>query len=287
MLEVLHVLVPDSRVGVLTYRDSGRSEDYLFRQVPLSRDHYRAASFVGTLAAKGGGDRDEAVYEALLETLKMKWSPVARRVIVLVGDAPPHAATEGAVLGRLRSFVSDGRSCIHAIVTSEEGALHLPKDTKAAFDKIAAAGKGMCIGFEDEELVMRQVLSLAFGHEYRRDIDQVYKLVEDKNRRIATYALDLVRGGDLKALDQELKKEPVDAEIIKAIVAQPRLEIAEHLVECMSSSTLPESGRQAAAWALKQILQVGYPLLDPERGGVLPANERKNVAELVRRKLFK
>ena len=55
----------------------------------------------------------------------------------------------------------------------------------------------------------------------------------------------------------------------------------------MSSSTLPESGRQAAAWALKQILQVGYPLLDPERGGVLPANERKNVAELVRRKLFK
>lgn len=285
MLTVLHALVPDSRIGVITYRDSGKDEDYLMRQVSLSRDHFRAAAFVQTLVAKGGGDRDEAVHEAVLMALQQRWSTGSQRVIVLVGDAPPHPATESSVISKLKAFASDGRSHVHAIVTSENGVGSVPKDTQVAFEKIAKAGRGTCIPFEDDQTVLRQVLALAFGHEYRRDLDQICKLVEERNRSIATWALDIVQRADLKAIDEHLAKDPAEPEIVKALIALPSVPIAEHLVEVMSRSSLPESARHAASWVLSNALKVTMPLLDPERGGTLTAAERKNCLELVRRRL--
>lgn len=287
MLEVLHALVPDTRIGILTYRDSGKDEDYLMRQIPLSRDHYRAAAFVQTLSAKGGGDRPEAVHEALLAALQMRWSQGAQRVIVLVGDAPPHPATEASVLTKLANFAKDGKSHIHAIVTSESGIASLPEDTKIAFTKIAKAGRGVCIGFDDEETVLRQVLSLAFGHAFRRDLDQVYRIVEEREKTVATWALDIVQRADLEALDQQLAKEPIDSELVKALVALPKLPVAQHLVDVLGKSSAPAPARHAAGFALQQMLGLSWPPLDPERGGVLGERERSRLAELVQTRLRK
>ena len=287
MLEVLHALVPDTRIGIITYRDSGKDEDYLMRQIPLSRDHYRAAGFVQTLTAKGGGDRDEAVYEALLAALQLRWGSGAQRVVVLVGDAPPHPSTEGVIMNKLKAFASDGRSHVHAIVTSESGIANVPADTKAAFEKIAKAGRGVCIPFDDEETVLRQVLSLAFGHAFRRDLDQIYRIVEDREKKVATWALDIVRRADLAELDQQLAKESVDAELVKALIAMPNIAVAEHLVDIVSKSTSLASARHACGWALQQMLHLSWPPIDPERGGALTEKERKYMLELVRSRIRK
>ena len=109
----------------------------------------------------GGGDRDEAVLEGLIAALQQRWSKDARRVIVLVGDAPPHDATEASIQSRMKAFAADGRSYMHAIVTSENGKNQLPKDTLKSFGKIASAGKGQCLPFEDEEQILRHALRTA------------------------------------------------------------------------------------------------------------------------------
>ena len=49
-----------------------------------------AKSYVGRMAASGGGDEPEAVATALYEATQMKFNPSAKKLCVLIGDAPPH-----------------------------------------------------------------------------------------------------------------------------------------------------------------------------------------------------
>ncbi len=287
MVDVLHALVPDARVGVITYRDHGGAESYLLRQVPLSRDAYRAINFVQTITAAGGGDREEAVADALKNAFKERWSTAARRVVVLVGDAPPHQASEAYALSAVRGFASDGRSYVHAIVTSSDDTRNLPSDTMASFTKIAKAGRGVCLGFEDEQRVLQQVLSLAFGQEYKRNLEEVYKVVAEQNRKVAPWALDLVRRGDRGALDKALRNDPVDAEVVKALARTRDLGTALYLIETLGrgSPQMTEAGRHAAAHALQQVLALPLPPLDAERGGTLGAADLAQLRDRARRTL--
>jgi hypothetical protein len=91
--------VDGARVGVVAFKDhghEGEEETYLTRALPLTADRARLLEFVGSpaLAPGEGGGGAEAVECALRVARGMSWRPVeeARRVIVLVGDKPPHGA---------------------------------------------------------------------------------------------------------------------------------------------------------------------------------------------------
>ena len=49
---------------------------------------------LSTLDASGGGDGPEAVTAALAEALNMEWRQHASKMVVLIGDAPPHGIGE-------------------------------------------------------------------------------------------------------------------------------------------------------------------------------------------------
>jgi hypothetical protein len=81
----------DIRMGLVAYRDIG--DDYVTRKVELTTDiQYLYASLL-ELKARGGGDWPESVNEALdVAVNKLQWTTGgdARRIVFLVGDAPPH-----------------------------------------------------------------------------------------------------------------------------------------------------------------------------------------------------
>src|ERR1700738_5330023 len=80
----------DIRMGLVAYRDIG--DDYVTKKVELTRDIQDLYANLLELKARGGGDWPESVNEALdVAVNKMQWTDGsdARRIVFLVGDAPP------------------------------------------------------------------------------------------------------------------------------------------------------------------------------------------------------
>ena len=81
----------DIRMGLVAYRDIG--DDYVTRKVELTTDIQDLYARLLELKARGGGDWPESVNEALdVAVNKLQWTSGGdtRRIVFLVGDAPPH-----------------------------------------------------------------------------------------------------------------------------------------------------------------------------------------------------
>jgi hypothetical protein len=84
---------PDAeiRMGLVAYRDIG--DEYVTKVFPLTMDIQDLYANLLELRARGGGDWPESVNEALhVGVTKLIWTQGddVRRIMFLVGDAPPH-----------------------------------------------------------------------------------------------------------------------------------------------------------------------------------------------------
>ena len=118
LFELVQELVPRTRMGIITYRDRG--DEYVTRATRLGVGRFEALAFLSSVTAGGGGDYPEAVDEALLLASKFPWRPGARKITILVGDAPPHE-------NRMRRAVSTARRMskrngqVHVLVSGVRG----------------------------------------------------------------------------------------------------------------------------------------------------------------------
>ncbi|MBL8754793.1 MAG: VWA domain-containing protein [Planctomycetes bacterium] len=278
MLTVLRALVPDARVGLVTFRDSGKRESYLVREVPLGLDPWRTSNFVQNVTAEGGGDRPEDVRAGLRAAFAQKWRAGARRVVVLAGDAPPHENDRLRIAQEVRSFAADGRSFVHALVTSPDRA---GDDTHRAFTEIAREGKGTCEGLDTKDRVLQRVLALAFGREFDRDLANVLQAAEADAARVDVRALDLVRRGG-PDLTRELRQNPVPMTVCNALVRRPRRVVVEQLVTMLGAADTPSHTRQALAGVLQRVLKLPAPPVDPVGDTAPPSRELDRLRRLAR-----
>lgn len=83
------------RIGVLLYRDY--KEAYLTRKYDFVDNFDKAQAILDSIKVAGGRDIPEAVFEALYDAqTTMEWQNSAK-IIVQVGDAPPHPEPRGDV----------------------------------------------------------------------------------------------------------------------------------------------------------------------------------------------
>ena len=78
------------RVGFVEYRDHPPQDTVLTRVHPFVAELNRAQKTVNAFSAQGGGDGPEAVFDGIVAATQMEWRKHARRIAVLIGDAPPH-----------------------------------------------------------------------------------------------------------------------------------------------------------------------------------------------------
>jgi hypothetical protein len=79
------------RVGLVSYRDHPPEESsYVAMKYELSDDTAKIEDYVKKMAASGGGDGPEAVCDAMNLANRMEFHNESAKVIVLIGDAPPH-----------------------------------------------------------------------------------------------------------------------------------------------------------------------------------------------------
>jgi Ca2+-binding RTX toxin-like protein len=87
--------VTSYRFALVTYRDhpsyTGNPADYPSRlDLDFSDDGATIVSAVNAITVSGGGDFPESVYSGLLEGIALDWRPGVKKVVLQMGDAPPH-----------------------------------------------------------------------------------------------------------------------------------------------------------------------------------------------------
>jgi hypothetical protein len=103
------------RVGLVLYKDY--YEEYLTRVIPFSPDLKQIQRILDGITPRGGKDLPEAVYEALYDgAVKFPWEAESR-LLILIGDAPPHLRQRGKVSAAMaRDAAAERGIRIHTII---------------------------------------------------------------------------------------------------------------------------------------------------------------------------
>ena len=178
-------LVPVTRFGVVAYRDRDDPE-FVTRVQPLTLSVGRVRRFLDELEALGRGDAPEAVDEGLRAAVEeARWHPDSHKVIILLGDAPPHAGDLPRAMALAEGFRRDG-GMIAVVDTSFDANPHLAaarlgvrvdelqtlrqRGVMAEFQRIAQAGGGSASTLEEEGDLSRQLALAIFGEHWAEEL---------------------------------------------------------------------------------------------------------------------
>ncbi len=196
IVALLGGIAPHFRAGLVQYRDLGDLSGGADVMVPLTRNADSVRDKLDHTHAGGGGDPPEAVDAGLERSLgrDVGWNPRANKLILLIGDAPPHE-------NKLDHAVDLSRTA-HADPASEFGggpitgkhageirpfvisAIAIRPEALSSFQEIARAGGGVCVKmFPDARsggsgaadggarTIVEHVLSMSFGEQWRAQVE--------------------------------------------------------------------------------------------------------------------
>lgn len=103
------------RVGMVLFRDY--NDAYLTKIIPWTSDLNKFQQTLNGVQAAGGRDIPEAVHEGLYEAItKFQWRD-AKRIVILIGDAPPHIKPRGNISENMVLEAANAANVyIHSIV---------------------------------------------------------------------------------------------------------------------------------------------------------------------------
>lgn len=167
LIDFLEAIEPRCRLGIVAYRDRGADEEYLLRTFPLSSDRTAAMEFLKRVEANGGGDGPEAV-DAGLEaaTRMMPFASRAVKIVILIGDEPPHPADEERTVRLAAAFRASGG--IVSTIDTRTGA------GGSAFRAIAGAGGGDAVALGEGSAIARTLALLVFGTGWREEVERLW-----------------------------------------------------------------------------------------------------------------
>ncbi|HET9484008.1 MAG TPA: vWA domain-containing protein, partial [Xanthomonadales bacterium] len=123
------------RIGLVAYKDIG--DDYVTRPFSLTTDLDAVFTELSAYRASGGGDTPENVDAALDDTLhKMQWRAGAKKLVFLVGDAPP------ASRGDVPTFDELAREASRKGITINTIRCGTDHNTAQSFQRIASIAGG-------------------------------------------------------------------------------------------------------------------------------------------------
>ena len=183
------------RIGLVAYRDIG--DDYVTRTFDLTGDIQDLYGNLLELKARGGGDWPESVNEALdVAVNKLSWTQAddTRRIVFLVGDAPPHMDYPQDVKYPTTLAVAKQKNIVVNAVLAGNA-----RDTERVWRDIAQNGNGRFIPIpqdggqvvvietpydEDIIILQREINGTVIPYGPR----EFQKRTEDKTRQLAQVA---------------------------------------------------------------------------------------------------
>ncbi|HTE06879.1 MAG TPA: vWA domain-containing protein, partial [Planctomycetota bacterium] len=248
-------VVPDLRLGVVAYRD--RPSDAVTQSVALTDDRYRIHNFLADLDAVGGGDFEEAVEEGLRVAIEEQpWRPGARRVLVLVGDAPPHEKDEAKAVSLVRGFARDEHSVLSVLYTGArpgEQPTDRDRDAQRVLEHLAQVAEGLMSNLQaGEGDLVGLILDAAFGAKFHDDIRGLLARPRDDWRR--RIVKDKVAHGERRWLGDNLAREPVQPAVVDGCIQLFDPALALRALANVKDESLPAPVRSVSLYLLKRKL---------------------------------
>lgn len=165
------------RIGLVAYRDIG--DDYVTRDFALTTDLDAVFAELSSYRAAGGGDTPEDVDAALDAVVhKMQWRDDAKKLVFLVGDAPP------ASRGDVPTFEVSARAAGEQQIIINTIRCGWDHETETAWQQIAALGHGQFSTIQQDGGVQQVVTPYdAKLAELSARIDRTTVIVGDEGKR--------------------------------------------------------------------------------------------------------
>jgi hypothetical protein len=177
-------LVPTCRIGMVAYRDYG--EEFVTKSHPLTFGILSLEEFLSGIQAEGGEDREEAVEEGLRVAIdEINWNKDSNKIILLIGDAPPHQKDMSKAVELIKKFHSTMNGKLATLDTSlpiyyEDWYAENKRSEKnmavmEEFQIFAEVGGGESARLVNEEKVVKQMLVLVFGGRWEMYLNEFMK----------------------------------------------------------------------------------------------------------------
>ncbi len=164
-------MIRKTRISICTYRDKG--DDYIVKGIPLTNNIGKIVTFLNTIDAKGGGDMPEAVDEGLRWAIENNtFNRSARKVILVFGDAPPHANKSITCQKWASEFRNKQRGVVSTVTCRSAEKLE-------EFVAIARIGGGESFLTSNEREIMKQLMILVFGSQHRSKVLEAFNLMDN------------------------------------------------------------------------------------------------------------
>jgi hypothetical protein len=165
-------VVRSLRIAIVAYRDRRERFETMGWDFTSAVDTARRRLW--QLSAEGGGDRREMVYEALDGAYrKLSWNPEHTKILILIGDAPPHVGY-GAHCVKLARTGAEHGFTTHTIQAEGENVEH--------FAEIANAGGGRCVTLETDDALIAEIAGLTLGEQFEVEFRDFFNLYLDLRR---------------------------------------------------------------------------------------------------------
>ena len=182
IVDSVRSLIPVARFGVVAYRDYDDPE-FVTRSQPLTFSLAKLSRFLTSLDAVGGGSWQEAITAGMEVAAAANWRPGAKRVVVVIGDAPAHKNSFDRLLALTRDVVIQGGQVSTLDVSTESNPAlieaSLGRTVNRAlyrnspmlqFQAIAEAGNGKAATMDGDIVVARQLLFLVMGGQFSAEM---------------------------------------------------------------------------------------------------------------------
>ena len=183
IIEWVRELVPIARFGIVAYRDHGDPE-FLVKAQSLTYSTIKLERFLKGLHAAGGGSLGESVLAGISTGVtEAGWRATGKRLIILIGDAPPHREDVDPLLRLVARFHSGGGQVTTLDVSDDanpellEARLGRPVNRNLYratpsfdFSLIAEVGGGDAATLDGELHLTRRLVNLIFGDSFNDDL---------------------------------------------------------------------------------------------------------------------
>ena len=147
IVRVLERLVPSVRIGFVAYtdRDTGYQPIRALAITDTATGLRRILTFVERLRPPPRGSRtiEEDVDLGLQRAFSMNWRPLAKQVVVLIGDAQTHARNRNQAFRRVERFARGSRKrAVSTLFVSTPSSRSRGDIDRAFFAQVATAGNG-------------------------------------------------------------------------------------------------------------------------------------------------
>jgi Mg-chelatase subunit ChlD/DNA-directed RNA polymerase subunit RPC12/RpoP len=167
---VLYQLVPKTRISICTYRDE--SDLYVVKGLPLTDSLDEVVEYLADIQAGGGGDEPEAVNYGLKWSIeKNRFRRRARKIIMVFGDAPPHASRMDECLLLASNFRKRQSGNVSTVTCRKSKRLE-------EFAEISQLGGGESFLTRDEREIMSKLIVLIFGSQHQGKVLEAFDLLD-------------------------------------------------------------------------------------------------------------